>query len=106
MKRIILIISTILVSSSAIADYALSTNGKTVKCHAEDNMSWVLNAKRTTIKFTVEGESAGPRKIIKIIDNGHSSISYITSEGIFTLSERGDTFLFDGDSIAGEIDCK
>jgi hypothetical protein len=97
-----------LASTSALADYALSQNKKEVVCYGADNLAVTLNAKRTTLQITVEGESNGARKIIEKHDDKRSSVSYATNEGALTLSDDGDTFLYDGDSEedAFNVDCR
>ena len=94
------------VASTAMADFNLAASGKTVVCSADDNQTWVLNAKRTTVKYTVEGESLGAQKITKRDSDGDTFVSYTVEQGTLTLSDRGDTFQFDGDQEAGTIDCK
>jgi len=96
----------IILSASAMADFSLSKNGKSVVCYGEDNQSWVLNAKRTSIEYTIEGEGIGPQKINNRQSDDKSFASYTTSEGTLTLSESGDSFQFSGDEEAQGITCK
>jgi hypothetical protein len=88
---------TVMLSSTAFASFNLARNGKPVVCYGEDNQSWNLNAKRTTLKFTVEGESSGPKRITKVFSDGSTLVSYTTSEGTLYLSNRGDAFQFKGE---------
>lgn len=92
--------------TTAMANFRLATNKKAVVCYADDNQSWDLNDKRTTLKYTVEGESLGAKKITKTLSDGDTFVSYTTSVGTLTLSDRGDTFKFKGDTEAGEVRCK
>jgi hypothetical protein len=93
-------------SMPAFADFNLSQNGKKVTCYADDNQSIVLNAKRTTIKYTVEGESAGAKEIINVETKANTSASYTTEEGVLTLSNQGDTWQFAEEDVASSFECK
>lgn len=93
-----LILSAIVLSVSAQANYQLSGNQKKVTCYADDNISVELNAKRTTLKYVVEGESNGPQKITKVISNGRDTVTYVSSELSLTLSDKGDRMLYDGEN--------
>lgn len=104
MKVTILLLSSIL-SISAFANYSLSQNKQKVVCYGEDNQSFTLNAKRTTLQFIVEGESQGPEKIIKTISDNKTYTSYRTVEGILVLSNSGNTFQFNDDQVASVVDC-
>ena len=105
MKLLMILVSTMFVCSNAFATIELANNHKRVVCSADDNQSWVLNAQRTTVKYTVEGESLGALKITKKNTDGKTFVSYTTEVGILTLGIR-DTFLFEGDSDESEIECK
>lgn len=105
MKKILVVVLSC-ISMSAMADYRLSQNTKKVVCYSDDNMSFELNAKRTSVKFIVEGESLGPKKITKIKTDKATYISYKTSEGILTLSDSGDTYQFADEDEAFLIDCR
>ncbi len=104
MKKLILCLA-IGVSSTSFAGYDLASNGKKVTCFAEDNQSFDLNAKRTTVKYSTEGESAGAKKITKISSDDATYVSYTTYDGTLTLSDEGDTYGFDGEE-AYPVDCK
>ncbi|MGZ3695306.1 MAG: hypothetical protein ACXWQO_14405 [Bdellovibrionota bacterium] len=91
--------------ANAKADFQLANNDKAVECFGEDNQSWNLNAKRTTLKFTVEGESKGAKKITKRNSDDDTFVSYSTSEGTLTLSDKGDTFKGKGEE-AQAVRCK
>ena len=102
----------IIVSSSAMANYDLAFNGKTVTCYGEDNRTFILNAKRTTLKYVAEGESSGAKKIKATKSDDATYVSYTSSEGRLTLSDEGDTFEFSGPghkpdgTQAESVDCK
>ncbi len=100
-----LIALTLFLSASANADYKLAENGKTVNCYADDNQDWVLNKSRTKVKYTIEGESLGAKKIIDTKTDGQTVISYSTNEGILTLGEK-DTYQFADENEAHEVECK
>lgn len=91
---------------NAHADYSLANSGKKVACYSDDNYSYEMNAARTKIKFTVEGETQGPKKIINVKTDNATYISYTTSEGTLTLSNQGDMWQFSSDEEAYEIKCK
>lgn len=105
MKTALIIVLNI-ISLSAMADYKLSKNSKAIVCFGEDNQSFNLNASRTTLKYTVEGESNGPKKITKTITNNRSYVSYQTSEGFLVLSNSGDYFKFAGESESESVRCR
>jgi hypothetical protein len=96
--KTILALATLTLSLSVFANYQLSGNGKAVTCYAEDNISVTLNASRTTLKYTVEGESNGPQKITKVLSNGRDSVTYVSKELSLTLSNKGNSMLYSGDS--------
>lgn len=77
--------------SSAMAGYNLASNGKVVKCYGPDNMAITLNAKRTSVKVTFEGEGTGAQRIKKTATDNATYTSYTTEEGTLTLGEL-DTF--------------
>ena len=106
MKKLFSSLAILIMSSSAMANLSLAKNGKAVVCYADDNQSWVINAKRTAIKYTVEGESLGPKKIVEIKSDRNTFVSYLTSEGTLTLSNEGAFYQFDGETEAGQIECK
>jgi hypothetical protein len=105
MKKVIILFS-ILISVSAWADLSLATNGKKVTCYADDNQSIELNSKRTALKYTVEGESLGAKKISKTISESNKYFSYKSSAGTLVLSDKGDTFQLPGENDSFEVDCK
>jgi hypothetical protein len=103
MKSLIFI--TLFVGAGANADYELAENGKTVHCFADDNQDWVISRARTTVKYTVEGESLGARKVIDTNTDGRTYVSYVTDEGTLTLGEK-DTYQFSEEDQAWEIECE
>jgi hypothetical protein len=101
----IIIIGLALLGTVAHADYRLASNGKKVVCSGEDNQSWELNKSRTTVKYTVEGESLGAAKITFRNTDDESYISYATEEGTLTLGPT-DTYQFAGTTEVFEISCR
>lgn len=95
-----------LFSLLAMADYQLAKTGKVVTCYAEDNQSFILNAKRTTLKYVVEGESTGPKRIVEQSTDKRTYIAYKTSEGTLILSDSGDSYQFAEDAEAFEVKCR
>lgn len=73
--------------SSAMASYDLASSGKVVKCYGPDNMEVTLNAGRTTVKVTFEGEGEGAKRISKKSSDNSTYASYTTSVGTLTLGE-------------------
>ena len=106
MKAIVSSLAILIMGSQALANYDLAYNGKAVVCYADDNQSWVLNARRTVIKYMVEGESLGPTKIEEVKSDNKSFASYLTSEGTLTISNEGNFYQFSDDEEAQQIDCK
>lgn len=105
MKKVVILFS-VLSSVSSWADLSLATNGKKVTCYADDNQSIELNSKRTALKYTVEGESLGTKKITKTISDNNTYVSYKCSAGTLVLSSKGDTFQLAGEDTSFEVDCK
>lgn len=107
MKNLALILATVSgFSFTALADYDLGQNQKVVKCFADDNMSWVLSADRSTVEFTVEGETLGPSDITRVDTDNATYVAYTTGEGTLRLDNAGDTFQFFGESDSGPVSCK
>jgi hypothetical protein len=106
MKILTLTLGALALSASAQADFGLAQNGKAVTCYGEDNQSISLNAARTTLKYTVEGESQGPKKILRRKSDGDTFVSYTSEEGTLTLSDRGDVFRYNGDSEESPVKCR
>lgn len=98
-----MIILSLFVMQSAFADYALSKNGKKVVCYGADNQVLTLNAGRTSVKYSVEGESLGAKKIERVT-KGAKSVSYWTEDLTLTLSDKGDTFQYDGGDVES-VEC-
>lgn len=84
-------LSSILFSTNVMASYDLAFSGKPVKCYGPDNIEIILNAQRTSVKYIIEGESAGAKRIRKTSTDNKTYVSYTTSEGTLTLGEV-DTF--------------
>lgn len=103
-----LLITTALLTftSFAHATFDLAKNGKNVSCYADDNQSWSLNAKRTKIKYTVEGESLGARPVHDTETDGQTFIAYSTDEGTLTLGLDKDTYQFAEEDEAWEVTCE
>ena len=95
-----------LLGSAAMADFNLANSPKEIFCYADDSYTWELNAKRTTVKFSVEGENLGAQKITRIATDSSTFASYKTSEGTLFLSNHGDGYVFPGSTENGEIKCQ
>jgi len=107
MKTMLLIaLAAVVFSQNSMADFKLSKSKKAIVCYAEDNQELILNAQRTMIKYSVEGESEGPKKITKVNSDNYSFVIYKTSDITFTLSDKKDTFKYDGDSQAQKMKCE
>jgi hypothetical protein len=103
-----MIFISLIYSLSAMANYGLSQNTKKVVCYGEDSIYITLDSKRTTMKFEVEGETDGPKKITKTLSDNITYTSYKSEYGILTLSNKKNTFQFwdDEKEDAGLVDCK
>lgn len=100
-----LIVLSLLFSAGAHASFKLAEKKGEVTCYADDNQSWVLDADRSTVQYTVEGESLGAQEIVDIDSDSKTYISYRTDEGILTLGKK-DTWKFAEEEDAWEIECK
>lgn len=108
MKSAILFLSVFVFTSieATHADYQLVNNGKTVVCFGDDNQSWTLNKSRTTVKYVIEGESLGPKKVIRETTDHESYSSFVTEEGTLTLDNRGDKYKFANEDESFPVECK
>jgi hypothetical protein len=109
MKKImfvLVVIIAILGSVSVMASFKSVSSKKAIICYADDNQSWILNANRTTIKYTVEGESLGALKIFDTKTDDETYISFSTEEGTLTLSKKGDFYQFAEEDRPSRITCK
>lgn len=97
---------SILFGANARADFKLLARQKNIVCYGGDNQSLNLNANRTRIKYTVEGESLGAKKIIDVNTDYETFVTYTTSELTLTLSDEGDSFHYKGDQVSQGINCK
>lgn len=93
-------------AAQAQANYALSQNGKVVKCYADDDISVTVYAKRTSMKYKIEGESNGVLKITDTKTDGKTYVTYTTEEYSLTLSDAGDTFKFNDQDDVATMDCE
>ncbi len=101
------ILMTILfIGSVAKANVELANNGQAITCHAEDNQSWFINASRTKMKYTVEGESLGLSKIYKTKVDGKNAVIYKSKVGTLTLMNDRSLFEFKGEDYTSELDCE
>ena len=91
---------------SALADFGLSQSSQSVVCYGEDNQSLILNGTRTGLKYSIDGESYGMNRIIDVTTDNKTFISYTTSEVTLTLSNDGDSFIFEGDQESQSLTCK
>ncbi len=96
----------VMAGSFAQASFNLANNGRKIVCYADDNQSWVLNTSRTTLKYTVEGESSGPYKIFDRKTDGRTFSSYSSDEGTLTLGTQKDTFQFAEADEEFEVNCQ
>ena len=97
---------SLFVGANAMADFKLSQTQKAVVCYGEDNQDIKLDAKRTKMKYTIEGESAGSLKIVDVKTDNQTFVTYATSEFTLTLSNQGDTFFYFGDQEPSPVRCK
>ena len=105
MKNIMLCCLFGIFSIVAHANYELSVNGKKVICYGEDNVAIVLNAKRTSLTETWEGETVSTKKIFDVKSDDATYTNYKTVDGTLSLSDDGDTYQY-GDDEASSVDCE
>jgi hypothetical protein len=103
--KLAIALSAIVFTATAFATFDLAGNGKKVVCVAEDNIIITLNAKRTTLKYMVEGESNGPENIDSFQTDG-KHITYRAGEMALTLGPTTDEFKYDEFSDFGPVDCR
>lgn len=97
----IILLPTLSFASLKLADNKL----KAVVCHADDNQTVVINASRTKIKYTVEGESNGALPITKK-SRSETSRVFSTSELTMIFTKKSVLIRFDGTREAYPWDCK
>ncbi len=102
----LVIMTFLVVGSFSQATYDLANNGKKVVCFADDNQTLELNATRTTLRYTVEGESMGPMQIIARKTDGRSFSTFSSEDGVLKLGLKKDTFQFSESDEAFEVNCK
>jgi hypothetical protein len=91
-------------AAPAFATFDLLKTGKRIECFAEDNVVITLNAKRTTLKFMVEGESNGPVKIDSFQTDGEEAV-YRAGEMSLRLGPHIDEFQYDESSDYEPVEC-
>ncbi len=106
MKKYILLV---LIGTSAQAanlnPMAVLKSNRVVTCYADDNVSVVLNSKRTAIKFTVEGESLVSR-VEKVYTDNSTYVSYSSKEVKLTFNARGSWYRPADDDKSALVDCE
>lgn len=103
-----LILVSMMVSSVAMAKVSVEQALKSplgIECYGADNASIVLNAKRTTLKYVVEGETNGAQKISRVKTDDKTYVSYQNSEGWLTFNERGSYYRANGGQDTEAFDC-
>jgi hypothetical protein len=100
------ILASTIVATGAFADFKLDAHKGAIICTADDNQSWTINKARTSIKYMVEGETNGAKRITHRESDGDSYVAYRTSEGTLYLDDQGDRFVFSDSGEEGAIDCK
>jgi hypothetical protein len=95
----------VLSSSFAFANYSLLSSRKPIVCFADDNQSIVYNVEKSTLKYTIEGESRGPKKIVNSSTNWANYLIVTSSELTLQLSNQGDFFKFPGDARFTKVEC-
>lgn len=108
MKRnLTLLLGVLLVSSLSHANYSLLLTQRPIVCYGPDNQSILYNVHKGIMKYTVEGESNGFKKISRPNTNGRSYIIVETSEVILQISNQGDFFKVkgSGDDRFTRADC-
>ena len=93
MKNVFLFFILGILTISARADFELANNEKKVTCRGEDNIAIVLNAKRTTLSETWEGETVNTGKIKATETDNKTYIVYRSTIGELVLTDDGDVFL-------------
>lgn len=78
---------------------------RAVICYGADNISIALNAARNAVKYTVEGESPGPRKVVNVSSDNSTYVSYITQDGWLTFNARGSFYRARGEQQTSVVNC-
>ena len=93
------------VQAANLKPMSVLNNSHVVTCYADDNISIVLNSKRTAIKYTVEGESSVSR-VYKVSTDNSTYVFYLSKEGRLTFNERGSYYRAPGDDQLTRVDCQ
>lgn len=92
--------------AAALDPMAVLGSQQAIHCYGEDNISIVLNAKHTTLKYTVEGESNGAIRVYKVSTDRSTYVSFISKEGWLTFNARGSFYRMPGDQQSTTVDCE
>ncbi len=97
----------LMISSNAVASISTPNPEKSLRCWGEDNIVITINAARTKMKYEVEGETTGAKRVTKTV-SGEGYKKYMSEDGVLTISTKSDNFVRKGNSItdATELDCK
>lgn len=89
------------------ANYSLLLSRRPIVCYGPDNQSVVYNVNKG-LKYTVEGESRGFERLIKIPNTDNRTYStFETSTTILQISNQGDFFkIKGGDGRFTKVDCE
>lgn len=95
-KSITLLLGILLATSFSYANYSLVLTRKPIVCYGPDNQSVLFDINKGYMKYTVEGESRGFKKISRPNTNNTTYIIIETTEVILQLSNQGDFFKIKG----------
>ncbi|RYZ78705.1 MAG: hypothetical protein EOP04_29185 [Proteobacteria bacterium] len=105
MKKSILVMTaaTLLVSSIAMANFDLASNGKTVTCKGNLNQTITLKADRTSMTY-VTGHGAMKLQVSGVSSDNEAFTTYETNVMKLTLSNFGDSIQYGDESQT--VTCK
>ncbi len=106
MKKIIFLMVVCNSAQAAILKpMSVLNSHRVVTCFADDNISIVLNSKRSAIKYTVEGETSVSR-VYKVSTDNSTYVSFISKEGWLTFNERGSYYRASGEDKSSSVECE
>jgi hypothetical protein len=103
--KMVFTLGLLALSSFAIADRSLPSNGKAITCEDGEYLEAVLNAARTTVKLKIHGKNEGTLRVTGTYDDGEH-IGFETSKGTLVFSDVSDMFLLKSPDMAFFLDCQ
>lgn len=90
---------------SAHADFELSQSKHAIHCYGNENIQIELNAPKTQMKLTTEGESLGFKGITQMNTDGQTFVTFSNSEFSLTLGSSFDHYTYGNETEKNPLRC-